>query len=52
MLLPHLPIPTLLVSLILFKRNNARVRDRIILMDVKFMMIKTKLTLVAYFLES
>ena len=46
------PIPTLVLSLILFKRDNSRVRDRIILTDAKFMMIKTKLTIAAYFLES
>lgn len=40
------PIPTLVLSLILSKRNNARVRDRIILMDA------TELTLMAYLLES
>ena len=40
------PIPTLVLSLILSKRNTARVRDRIMLMDA------TELTLMAYLLES
>ena len=50
MLLPHPQFPPCFLSPTLSARNNARVR--IILRDAKFMMMKTNLTVMAYFLES
>lgn len=50
MLLPHPQFPPCLLSLTLSARNNARVR--MTFRDAKFMMMKTNLAVVAYFLES